>query len=219
MSSEPLHEPPWGEDQWERFMKESDVRSARYGELLETLIDHPERDEIIAREMGWDREVEVDEDDDWRAELQEAMNEPLTDEELEELRREEGEVDDIPAYARSFAWASRVFHSLRPEFESQSDELSELDELLIEALDCRVVSAKLAGGHGMGYDEDSLCGNIVCCKRSLEAADNSLRALRELADRRPELRERIDPLLAEGQEVRQLVDDRIAELRGRVWWE
>jgi hypothetical protein len=112
-----------------------------------------------------------------------------------------------------------VFHSLRPEFESQSDELSELDELLIEALDCRVVSAKLAGGHGMGYDEDSLCGNIVCCKRSLEAADNSLRALRELAARRPELRERIDPLLAEGQEVRQLVDDRIAELRGRVWWE
>jgi hypothetical protein len=215
MSSEPLHEPPWGEDQWERFMKESDVRSARYGELLETLMDHPERDEIIAREMGWDRDLEVDEDDNWRAEL----NEPPTDEELEELEREEGEVEDIPAYARSFAWASRVFDSLRPEFESQSDDLSEFDELLIEALDCRVVAVKIAGGHGMGYDEDSLCGNIVCCKRSLEAADNSLRALQELAEQRPELSERITPLLAEGREVRQIVVDRIEELRSRVWWE
>jgi hypothetical protein len=219
MTTGPDNETPWGEEQWERFMKESDVRSARYGELLETLIDHPERDEIIAREMGWDREVEVDEDDDWRADLEEAVNDPLTDEELEEYRLERGEVDDIPAYARSFAWASRVFHSLRPEFESLHDELSEVDELLVEALDCRVVAAKIAGGHGMGYDEDSLCGNIVCCKRSLEAADNSLRALAELAERRPELRERIAPLLEEGREVRQLVVDRIEELRSRVWWE
>jgi hypothetical protein len=221
MTSEPDNEAPWGEEQWERFMKESDVRSARYGELLETLMDHPERDEIIAREMGWDRDDEVDDEaeDDWRAELNEAMNDPLTDEELEEYRRERGEVEDVPAYARSFAWASRVFHSLRPEFESPLDEMSDVDELFIEALDCRVVAAKIAGGHGMGYDEDSLCGNIVCCKRSLEAADNSLRALAELAELRPELRETIAPLLEEGRQVRQLVVDRIEELRSQVWWE
>lgn len=219
MSSESLNEPPWGEEQWERFMQESDVRSARYGELLETLIDHPERDEIIAREMGWDREVEVDEDDDWRDELHEAMSDPLTDEELEEYRREKGDVDDIPAYARSFAWALRVFQSLRAEFESPVDETSDVDELLSEALDCNVVAAKIAGGHGMGYDEESLCGNIVCCKRSLEAADTSLRALQELSERRTELRERIAPLLVEGREIRQLVVDRIEELRSRVWWE
>jgi hypothetical protein len=219
MSYEPLNETPWGEDQWERFMKESDVRSARYGELLETLIDHPERDEIIAREMGWDRETDdVDDDDeldDWRAEIQEAMNEPLSNEELEEFR-DRDDLDDIPAYARSFAWASRVFDTLRPEFECDDDEL---EELLVEALDSRVVAAKIAGGHGMGYDEDSLCGNIVCCKRSLEAADNSLTALRELAERRPELNVRIQPLLAEGCEVRHIVEERIAELRSRVWWE
>jgi len=28
------------------------------------------------------------------------------------------------------------------------------------------IAAKLAGGHGMGYEDDVLCGNIVCCKRS-----------------------------------------------------
>jgi hypothetical protein len=43
---------PWNEQQWEDFMKRSDVRSARYGELFETLIDHPDLDEIIDKEMG-----------------------------------------------------------------------------------------------------------------------------------------------------------------------
>ena len=51
-------DPPWTEDQWERFMQRSDVRSAKFGELLETLRDHPDRDEIIAREMGWDHRLE-----------------------------------------------------------------------------------------------------------------------------------------------------------------
>ena len=44
---------PWTEAQWEKMMRESDLKSARFGELLETLIDHPERDKIVAREMGW----------------------------------------------------------------------------------------------------------------------------------------------------------------------
>ena len=45
---------PWDEEQWEAFMRESDLRSARYGEILETVMDDPDRDRIIAKEMGWD---------------------------------------------------------------------------------------------------------------------------------------------------------------------
>ena len=37
-----------------------------------------------------------------------------------------------------------------------------------------------AGGHGMGYEDDVLCGNIVCCKRALDAAARSVTALEEL---------------------------------------
>ena len=44
---------PWTEEHWERFMQRSDARSARFGDLLETLRNHPDRDEIVAREMGW----------------------------------------------------------------------------------------------------------------------------------------------------------------------
>ena len=48
---------PWNEEQWEEFMKRSDVRSARFGELFETLIDHPDRDEIIDKEMTFDERI------------------------------------------------------------------------------------------------------------------------------------------------------------------
>ena len=45
---------PWDEEKWEAFMRESDLRAARFGELLETLMDEPDRHRIIAKEMGWD---------------------------------------------------------------------------------------------------------------------------------------------------------------------
>jgi hypothetical protein len=51
------HEPPeekeWDEFDYERFMRESDARTDKYGELLDKYMDHPDRDRIIAKEMGW----------------------------------------------------------------------------------------------------------------------------------------------------------------------
>src|ERR671914_64305 len=51
---DPDDDKPMNEAQWEAFMREGDLRAARFGELLETLMDHPNRDELVAREMGWD---------------------------------------------------------------------------------------------------------------------------------------------------------------------
>src|SRR5438128_12641974 len=65
---------PMTEAEWEQMFKESDARAARYGDLLETLIDHPDRDEIIEKEMGWDDDGEEEE--------------PPTEEELEQLRKD-----------------------------------------------------------------------------------------------------------------------------------
>ncbi|MDZ7721029.1 MAG: hypothetical protein U5K72_19570 [Balneolaceae bacterium] len=44
----------WDEYQWEEFMKEADKRTEKYSRLLEKYRNHPDRDNIIAREMGWD---------------------------------------------------------------------------------------------------------------------------------------------------------------------
>ena len=43
----------WDEYDWERFLQQQDQRTEKYMELLEKYIDDPNRDEIIAREMGW----------------------------------------------------------------------------------------------------------------------------------------------------------------------
>ncbi len=65
-------------------MRESEVRSARFGELLETLMDHPDPDEITRREMDGERddEIELEDEPERKAETIEAMNEPLSEEEL-----------------------------------------------------------------------------------------------------------------------------------------
>ena len=45
------------------------------------------------------------------------------------------------------------------------------DEDVLEAISASsIIPAKIAGGHGMGYEKDTLCGNIANCKRSLKNA-------------------------------------------------
>ena len=51
--TEPLEDKEWDEFDYEKFMRESDARTDRYSELLDKYMDHPDRDRIIAREMGW----------------------------------------------------------------------------------------------------------------------------------------------------------------------
>ncbi len=45
---------PMDEHEWERFLRECDKRTERYGELLDKYQDHPDRDRIVAEKMGWD---------------------------------------------------------------------------------------------------------------------------------------------------------------------
>src|SRR5881396_2296827 len=70
-------EPMWDEYDWERFLQQQDHKTEQYMQLLEKYLDDPQRDEIIAREMGWsqlleakDWEDEVDAlaSEDWRSE-------------------------------------------------------------------------------------------------------------------------------------------------------
>src|ERR1700681_3856125 len=43
----------WDEHDWERFLQQQDHKTEKYMELLEKYLDDPQRDQIIAREMGW----------------------------------------------------------------------------------------------------------------------------------------------------------------------
>src|SRR5437899_11425977 len=50
----------WDEYDWERFLQQQDRKTERYMELLEKYIDDPNRDQIIAREMGWSHLLSAD---------------------------------------------------------------------------------------------------------------------------------------------------------------
>lgn len=51
------HQPPedkeWDEFDYEKFMRECDARTDKYAELMDKYMDHPDRDRLIAKEMGW----------------------------------------------------------------------------------------------------------------------------------------------------------------------
>lgn len=55
---------PWEKEEWDEFdhekmLRDSDARTDKYGELLDKYADHPDRERLIAREMGWDHILEM----------------------------------------------------------------------------------------------------------------------------------------------------------------
>src|SRR5688572_21552067 len=58
----------WDEYDWERFLQQQEQRTEKYMELLEKYLNHPQRDELIAREMGWTHLLDGDARD-WEEEV------------------------------------------------------------------------------------------------------------------------------------------------------
>jgi hypothetical protein len=59
----------WDEYDWERFLQQQDRKTEKYMELLEKYLDDPNRDQIIAREMGWHHLLDEN-GRDWTADLE-----------------------------------------------------------------------------------------------------------------------------------------------------
>jgi len=229
-------ERPWTEQQWEDFMRHADLRAARYGELMETLIDDPDRDDIIDHEMGWDRKRErVDEE--WMQELEEAATEAEADDEfdnsdddeeeddpvdaqhkadLRELR--DRELDAIPAYAvceqASDAIDAVVLPLMRGKGEGEGDE-----DVAQAFIQIKIAGAKIASGHGMGYEDEVIGGNVVNCKRALTAIEECKVAIKAIAAKKLIAAAAVPDLLEHVAKAHQAVSDRITELRARMWWQ
>ena len=62
----------WDEYEWERFLQQQDQKTEKYMELLEKYIDDPQRDEIVAREMGWCHQVEENAEE-WNQHIETAL--------------------------------------------------------------------------------------------------------------------------------------------------
>ena len=164
----------WDEYDWERFLQQQDRKTERYMELLEKYIDDPERDQIIAREMGWPNPVET-EDFDWSEISFEAdSGDADFDEEEAEEEEEEGNFPESfelhPLYQASFAltvWIDQIF-----------DELGEVQNhpaAVKLATNSAVASAKLAAALS-DDDAEEIGMTIAYLKRALKAITNAIDA-------------------------------------------
>ena len=204
----------WDEHQWEEFFRESDKRTEKYSQLLDKYMDHPDRDKIIAREMGWTHLLDETDDD-----ADEWIDEYIIEEydEGEEWKRLTGyeptdfnSFENLPLYKKAFEFTIAAMDMV-------DKHLSDVDDESVSDF-CRSVtipSAKIAGGFGLGFEMEGLGGNIANCKRGLNAANQMLNALYEMGDK--ELLDRDIYLEFHGRakEVRDELAVYIVELRER----
>lgn len=200
---EPPADKPWDEYDYERLMRESDARTDKYGELLDKYMDHPDGDQIIAREMGWsDPEDELDdevaesgtEDDGEGSSLDvdeidrmsaESAAEPLEPEPATEgvdwVRDEDGDVHH-PLALRAFNGSLALWRHC----EALGLERSEDADLSTLVGEFQVASAKLAGAlNSLAYGRDLREGPFVVAylKRALSHVHAAQAALEKVAAR------------------------------------
>jgi hypothetical protein len=169
----------WDEYQWERFLQQQDRKTEHYMDLLEKYMDHPDRDQIIAREMGWSHLLDGAEDD-WLEEADAQLASELgldADEEVGTEGDEDAGLGDFemhPLYQASFAltvWIDQLF-----------DELGDLQNhpaAVKLATQSAIASAKLAAALS-DDDIDEIGMTIAYLKRALKAVSNAMEAAVQL---------------------------------------
>jgi hypothetical protein len=128
-----------------------------------------------------------------------------------------GPLSKIPPYALGMKLAVETVN-LAKQFPEQTWANDDHYELFCDSVGGTFIpAAKITGGHSYGYDTN-ICGNIVCNRFALEAVEKSLAGFAELeaAGVLPDVfRDRVVPRLGE---LKQLIEERIATMRKRVWW-
>ena len=179
------HEPnrAWDEYEWERFLQQQDHKTEKYMELLEKYLDHPHRDQIIAREMGWTQLVNGEE---WTSEVDELLGSEIGDEEANQSaeetdQAEEATVDgfeDHSLYRAAFAltvWIDQLFD----ENSTLQNEPSAVKLATHSALGSAKLAAALSDD-----DVDEIGMTIAYLKRALKAITVSMEAAGQMLSER-----------------------------------
>jgi hypothetical protein len=182
-------EQEWDEHDYERFMKECDARTEKYGELLDKYGDSDEAMKRIEKEMGWDRPK--DENDDERMSIEEsnaiceaAATEPPAEpdahrEGIDWIRTEDGDIRH-PLQHRSFESSVKFSRQAR-ELGLETLRDKDLDQFLFEF---QTTGAKLAGalaGIARGQSFSDPAFTIAYLKRALDHLHKSQAGLEAVA--------------------------------------
>jgi hypothetical protein len=167
----------WDEYVWERFLQEQDRNAEKYFELLERFMDHPDRDAIIAAEMGWDILASAcdgqEEVENFLHNASEMLIDP--DEEIETGIEDEDGFALTPAYEETLRLHRWVDTLLENDASLRGNP-----EALRFATRSAVCGAKLAAAL-CGHDSSEIGMTIAYLKRSLKAANDSLESLGRLS--------------------------------------
>lgn len=219
-------EAEWDEHDYERFLKEADARTDKFGELLDKYGDSEEAREKIAEEMGWTRELtdeEAEEDDRWVEELNaacdDAMNEPPPEpdplrEGIDWVRTADGDIEH-PLQHRCHESAIR-FWRIADEFGLDKAGDDDLAQFVFEF---QTAAAKLAGAlHGIARGEIHAepAFTVAYLKRALDHLHRAQAGLESVAKKGTPLTE---PIIAEARtelfEIREGILRLMQELRAQ----
>lgn len=167
----------WDEYQWERFLQQQDRNTEKYFGLLEKYIDHPDRDKIIAQEMGWES-FDEDRDAEWDEEAGNFCEEELSqsDEEDEDDEDEEESDGDFEEFSRSPIYQDTLkLHTWINAWLDRDNHLKDHPEAVRLATRSAVCGAKLAAAL-CGDDHTEIGMTIAYLKRGLKAANDALDA-------------------------------------------
>jgi hypothetical protein len=217
-------EAEWDEHDYEKFLKESDARTDKYMELQEKYGDSEEAEKKIAKEMGWDREDE-DENEDERMSVEEmnriteeALNEPPPEPEphregIDWIRTKDGDIRH-PLQHRCFESAMKFWH--------QADKLglkkSEDDDLQEFIFEFQTTGAKLAGAlNGIAQDRGFAdpAFIVACLKRALDHLHKSQAGLEAVALKKLLPEKMVVEARKELFEIREGILKLMDEFRGR----
>src|SRR5438093_1661298 len=159
----------WDEYDWERFLQQQDHKTEQYMQLLEKYLDDPQRDQIIAREMGW---TQLLDERDWSTEGDALWDEEPAEESTPGTDRAPSfdTFEDHNLYRAAFAltvWIDQLF--------DEDPSLQNEPEAVKLATHSALASAKLAAALS-DDDVDEIGMTIAYLKRALKAISNAMDA-------------------------------------------
>jgi hypothetical protein len=219
-------ETEWNEHDYERFLKESDARTDKYGELLDKYGDSDEAEAKIAKEMGWSRELTEDEAAEQQERIEEmnraceeALNEPPPEpdphrEGIDWIRTEAGHLRH-PLQHRCFESAIRFWNQAN-ELGLEKLEDKNLDQFIFEF---QTTSVKLGGAlagiaDDRGYRDNSF--TVAYLKRALDHLHKAQAGLEGVAPKKLLPEKMVSDARQELFDIREGILELMNEFRGKA---
>ncbi|HEY4283921.1 MAG TPA: hypothetical protein VGM62_12720 [Chthoniobacterales bacterium] len=215
-------EEPLDEFGYEKVMRESDARTDKYMELLKKYEGHPDREKIVAREMGWEWLEEALEADERGAlppreemEAPELVPNPAT-EGVDWIRDKNGRIKH-PLSERSFQSSISIWHFCEDLGLLGDNSDADLEEMVFEF---QTAGAKIAGAlNSLAYDDDDSHRDggfvVAALKRALNYVHKSIAAAERVAQKKLLPADRLETFRTEQFGIREEMLALMQKYRGK----